>query len=73
MSGFEHARASALAASPGWVSRPPHLDQYGNTSAAYVPIALDEVLKTGRCRPGDTVLLVAFGGGLTWSSSIVTL
>lgn len=50
-----------------------NLDRYGNTSAASVPIALDEALKTGRCKPGDTVLLVAFGGGLTWSSAIVTL
>ena len=43
-----------------------NLDKYGNTSAASVPIALDEALRTGRCKPGDTVLLVAFGGGLTW-------
>jgi 3-oxoacyl-[acyl-carrier-protein] synthase-3 len=50
-----------------------NLDRYGNTSAASVPIALDEALKAGRCKPGDTVLLVAFGGGLTWSSAIVTL
>ncbi len=50
-----------------------NLDKYGNTSAASVPIALDEALRTGRCKPGDTVLLVAFGGGLTWSSAIVTL
>jgi 3-oxoacyl-[acyl-carrier-protein] synthase III len=50
-----------------------NLDRYGNTSAASVPIALDEALRTGRCKPGDTVLLVAFGGGLTWSSALVTL
>lgn len=50
-----------------------NLDRYGNTSAASVPIALDEALRSGRCRPGDTVLLVAFGGGLTWSSAILTL
>src|SRR5262249_4971650 len=50
-----------------------NLDKYGNTSAASVPIALDEALRTGRCKPGDTVLLVAFGGGLTWSSALVTL
>jgi 3-oxoacyl-[acyl-carrier-protein] synthase-3 len=50
-----------------------NLDRYGNTSAASVPIALDEALRAGRCKPGDTVLLVAFGGGLTWSSAIVTL
>ena len=50
-----------------------NLEKYGNTSAASVPIALDEALKTGRCKPGDTVLLVAFGGGLTWGSALVTL
>ena len=50
-----------------------NLDKYGNTSAASVPIALDEALRTGRCKPGDTVLLVAFGGGLTWSSAMLTL
>ncbi len=50
-----------------------NLDKYGNTSSASVPIALDEALRSGRCKPGDTVLLVAFGGGLTWSSAIVTL
>ncbi|AWM40936.1 3-oxoacyl-[acyl-carrier-protein] synthase 3 [Gemmata obscuriglobus] len=50
-----------------------NLDRYGNTSAASVPIALDEALRTGRCKRGDTVLLVAFGGGLTWSSALVTL
>src|SRR5262245_13877502 len=50
-----------------------NLDKYGNTSAASVPIALDEALRTGRCKPGDTVLLVAFGGGLTWSSALITL
>ena len=46
-----------------------NLDKYGNTSAASVPIALDEAIRTGRVRGGDTVLLVAFGGGLTWSSA----
>ncbi len=50
-----------------------NLDKYGNTSAASVPIALDEGVRSGRCAPGDTILLVAFGGGLTWSSAIVTL
>jgi len=50
-----------------------NLDRCGNTSAASVPIALDEALKAGRCKAGDTVLLVAFGGGLTWGSVIVTL
>ena len=50
-----------------------NLDRYGNTSAASVPIALDEAIRDGRAKPGDTVLLVAFGGGLTWGSALVTL
>ncbi|QVL34802.1 ketoacyl-ACP synthase III [Telmatocola sphagniphila] len=50
-----------------------NLDRYGNTSAASVPIALDEAIREGRAKKGDTVLLVAFGGGLTWGSSVVTL
>jgi 3-oxoacyl-[acyl-carrier-protein] synthase-3 len=50
-----------------------NLDHYGNTSAASVPIALDEAMREGRAKRGDTVLLVAFGGGLTWGSAIVTL
>ncbi|MCE9533581.1 MAG: ketoacyl-ACP synthase III [Planctomycetes bacterium] len=50
-----------------------NLDRYGNTSAASVPIALDGAIREGRAKPGDTVLLVAFGGGLTWGSAIVTL
>ena len=50
-----------------------NLDRYGNTSAASVPIALDEAVATGRAKPGDTILLVAFGGGLTWGSAILTL
>jgi 3-oxoacyl-[acyl-carrier-protein] synthase III len=47
--------------------------KYGNTSAASVPLALDEAIREGRAKKGDTILLVAFGGGLTWGSGIVTL
>jgi 3-oxoacyl-[acyl-carrier-protein] synthase III len=50
-----------------------NLQRYGNTSAASVPIALDEALRSGRAKAGQTVLFVAFGGGLTWGSAIVTL
>jgi 3-oxoacyl-[acyl-carrier-protein] synthase-3 len=50
-----------------------NLDRFGNTSAASVPIALDEAVRAGRAKPGDTVLLAAFGGGLTWSSALITL
>lgn len=48
-----------------------NLDRYGNTSAASIPIALDEAAKTGRVRDGDYVLLEAFGGGLTWASALI--
>ena len=48
-----------------------NLDKYGNTSAAAVAIALDEANRTGRMKVGDYILLVAFGGGLTWASLVV--
>ena len=48
-----------------------NLDKYGNTSAATIPVALDEANKAGRLNKGDVVLLVAFGGGFTWASSVV--
>lgn len=47
------------------------LDKYGNTSAAAVAIALDEANRTGRMQVGDYILLVVFGGGLTWASSVI--
>lgn len=48
-----------------------NLDKYGNTSAASIPIALDEAVRTGRIREGDYILLEAFGGGLTWASALI--
>jgi 3-oxoacyl-[acyl-carrier-protein] synthase III len=48
-----------------------NLDRFGNTSAAAVAIALDEANRTGRMKEGDYVLLVVFGGGLTWASSVI--
>ncbi len=48
-----------------------NLDRYGNTSAAAVAIALDEAARAGRFERGDLILLVVFGGGLTWASSII--
>jgi 3-oxoacyl-[acyl-carrier-protein] synthase-3 len=48
-----------------------NLDKYGNTSAASVGIALDEVSRAGRLRPGDLVALVAFGAGFTWGASLL--
>lgn len=48
-----------------------NLDRYGNTSAACIPIALHEASQTGKLKRGDHLLLVAFGGGLTWASAIL--
>jgi 3-oxoacyl-[acyl-carrier-protein] synthase-3 len=48
-----------------------NLTRYGNTSAAAVAIALDEANRTGRMQIGEYVLLVVFGGGLTWASSVI--
>lgn len=48
-----------------------NIHEYGNTSAASIPIALDEAMRGKRIKPGDKVLMVAFGGGFTWGSAIV--
>jgi 3-oxoacyl-[acyl-carrier-protein] synthase-3 len=48
-----------------------NLDKFGNTSAAAVAIALDEANRTGRMKEGDYILLVVFGGGLTWAGSLI--
>lgn len=48
-----------------------NLDQYGNTSAASVAIALDEAVRAGRVQRGDLVMLVVFGAGLTWGAAII--
>jgi len=48
-----------------------NVEKYANTSAAALPIAIDEVTKLKRLQPGDLMLLVAFGGGFTWGASIM--
>jgi len=48
-----------------------NIDRCANTSAASVPIALDEARREGRITRGDLVVLVAFGGGLSWSSAVI--
>lgn len=47
------------------------IDRFGNTSAASIPIALDEAVRAGKVRPGDVILMAAFGAGLTWAASAV--
>jgi 3-oxoacyl-[acyl-carrier-protein] synthase-3 len=48
-----------------------NLDRYGNTSAASIPLALDEAVKSGRIEPGAVVVLVGFGAGLTWGANVL--
>ena len=48
-----------------------NIEKYGNTSAASIPIALDEAVQAGRCKEGEYILLEAFGGGLTWASALL--
>jgi len=47
------------------------VDRHGNTSAASVPLALDEAVRDGRIKRGDVLLLEAFGGGFTWGSALI--
>ncbi len=48
-----------------------NINEYGNTSAASVPIAFDECVRMGKIKRGDTIILVAFGAGLTWGANII--
>jgi len=48
-----------------------NIERYGNTSAASIPIALDELNRGGRIQPGDNLLFSAFGAGLTWGAGVV--
>jgi len=48
-----------------------NIQEYGNTSSASIPIALDQARMEGRLNDGDLCLLVAFGGGFTWGSSVI--
>ena len=48
-----------------------NIDRYGNTSAASIPLALDEAWRAGKIKQGDILIFVAFGGGLTWANAVV--
>ncbi|MEE9182650.1 MAG: beta-ketoacyl-ACP synthase III [candidate division NC10 bacterium] len=70
------ANARIIQALAHRLSLPPekvitNIARHGNTSAASVPLALDEAVRMGKIREGNLVLLVAFGGGLTWGSAAV--
>lgn len=48
-----------------------NVDKYGNTSAASIPLAMDEAIKDGKLKNGDIIVLVGFGAGLTWASCVI--
>lgn len=50
-----------------------NIAKYGNTSAASIPLALDEAVRAGQLEKGDTVIFVAFGAGLTWANAVVKM
>ena len=50
-----------------------NIQEYGNTSAASVPIALNDCVRQGKIKKGDTIILVAFGAGLTWGAAVIEL
>jgi 3-oxoacyl-[acyl-carrier-protein] synthase-3 len=48
-----------------------NMDRYGNTSAASIPLALDEAVRDGRIKDGSVIMMGAFGAGLTWASALI--
>jgi 3-oxoacyl-[acyl-carrier-protein] synthase-3 len=48
-----------------------NIDRYGNTTAASIPIALDEIVQAGQVQPGDIIVLTAFGSGYTWAAAVL--
>lgn len=48
-----------------------NLANYGNTSAASIPLALDEAVRSGKIKSGETIATAGFGAGLTWGSAII--
>jgi 3-oxoacyl-[acyl-carrier-protein] synthase-3 len=47
------------------------VERHGNTSAASIPLAFDEAVRDGRIKPGEMVMMEAFGGGFTWGSVLL--
>ena len=50
-----------------------NVDKYGNTSAATLPVCLDEAWRAGAVKPGDKILMATFGGGITWGATLIQL
>ena len=47
-----------------------NIQKYGNTSAASIPLALDEAVREGKIKPGDRIMTSGFGAGLTWGAAL---
>lgn len=70
------ANGRIIDSTAGGLGLPPekvfvNLERYGNTSAASIPIALDEAVRGGRVNEGGLILLASFGAGFTWASSVI--
>ena len=50
-----------------------NIDRYGNTSAASIPLAMTEASQAGKLQPGSTIILIAFGAGLTWAGTVIRM
>jgi 3-oxoacyl-[acyl-carrier-protein] synthase-3 len=50
-----------------------NIEEYGNTSSASIPIALDEAVRDGRIKPGHNVLFCALGAGISWGSAVIRM
>ena len=50
-----------------------NIDKVGNTTAALIPLALDEAMRSGKVKKGDKVVFVVFGAGFTWGASVVEI
>ena len=48
-----------------------NLDEYGNTSAGSIPLALDQAVRSGKVKPGDVIACSGFGAGLSWGAAII--
>lgn len=48
-----------------------NLANYGNTGSASIPLALDEIVRSGKVKPGHTIAAAGFGAGLTWGSVVI--
>jgi 3-oxoacyl-[acyl-carrier-protein] synthase-3 len=48
-----------------------NIERFGNTTAATIPIAIDECVRSGRLKRGDLLVLTAFGSGFTWGSALI--